>query len=174
MAEVPPGGRVAGPQSLYGDLEGDLPAGHAGARAEVDNVVGDLDHLRLVLDDQHGVGLVAKAQQQIVQPLHVVGVEAGGRLVEDVGHVGEGRPEVADHLGALRLAARERAGRAVERQIAQPDLHEGLQRVAQRLQQRRHTGLVEAAHPPGEVADLHRAGIGDADPPDHRRAGRLG
>ena len=174
MAEVPPGGRVAGPQSLHGTLEGDLPAGHAGARAEIDHMVGDLDHLRLVLDDQHGVGLVAQAQQQAVHPLHVVGMQPGSRLVEHVGHVGQGRPEVADHLGALRLPARERPGRSVERQIPQPDLHEGLQRVAQRLQQRRRSRLVEAAHPSGQVADLHRAGIGDADPPDHRRAGSLG
>ena len=174
MAEVPPGGRVGGPQSLHGALEGDLPAGLPGAGTEIYHVVGHLDHLRLVLDDQHGVGLVAQAQQQVAQPLDVVGMQSGGRLVEHVGHVGERRPEVADHLGALRLAARQRPGRPVERQVAEPDLHERLQRAPQGLQQRRHRRLVEAAHPLRQVADLHHAGIGDADPPDHRRASRLG
>jgi hypothetical protein len=34
-----------------------------------------------------------------------MGVQADGGLVEDVGHVGERGAEVADHLGALGLAA---------------------------------------------------------------------
>src|ERR1700759_5688084 len=49
----------AGPQLLDRTLEDDLAAGGAGARAEVDDVVGDRDQLRLVLDDEHGVALVA-------------------------------------------------------------------------------------------------------------------
>ena len=43
------------------------------------------------------------------------GCEPDGRLVEHVGDVGERRAEVADHLGALRLAARQRARRPFER-----------------------------------------------------------
>ena len=89
-----------------------LAAGGAGAGAEVDDVVGDRDRLRLVLDDQHGVALVAQPQQQVVHPLDVVRVQPDRRLVEDVGDVGERGAEVADHLGALRLAARQRARRA--------------------------------------------------------------
>src|SRR5262249_58229990 len=48
-------------------------------------------------------------------------VQADGRLVEDVRDVGERGTEVADHLDALRLAARERARRAVEAEVAEPD-----------------------------------------------------
>ena len=54
----------------------DLAAAGAGARAEVDDVVGDRDRLRLVLDDEHGVALVAQLQQQVVHPLDVVRVQA--------------------------------------------------------------------------------------------------
>jgi len=78
----------------------------AGAGAEVDDMLGDRDRLRLVLHDQHGVALVAQLQQQVVHPLDVVGVQPDRRLVEDIGDVGERGPEVPDHLGALRLAAR--------------------------------------------------------------------
>ena len=124
--------RAAGPQPLDGALEHHLAAGRAGARAEVDDVVGDRDRLRLVLDDEHGVALVAQLQQQVVHPLDVVRVQADRRLVEDVGDVGERRAEVADHLGALRLAARQRARRPVEREVAQPDLHERVEGVPQR------------------------------------------
>ena len=166
VAQVTPGERAAGPQPVDGALEDHLAAGGAGAGAEVDDVVGDRDRLRLVLDHEDGVALVAQPQQQVVHPLDVVGVQPDRRLVEDVGHVGERRPEVADHLGALRLTARQRAGRPVEAEVAQPDLHERVERLPQRRQQRRDGRLVQTAHPLGQVVDLHRAGVGDVDPLD--------
>ena len=149
-------------------LEHHLAAAAAGARPEVDDVVGDRDRLGLVLDDEHGVALVAQLQQQLVHALDVVRVQPDRRLVEDVGDVGERGAEVADHLRALRLAARQRARRPVEREVAQPDLHERVERLLQRLQQRRHRRLVEAADPLGEVADLHRADVGDVPAVDLR------
>ena len=48
-------------------------AGGPGAGAEVDDVVGDGDHLGLVLDDEDGVPLVAEAEEELVHPLDVVG-----------------------------------------------------------------------------------------------------
>jgi hypothetical protein len=87
-------------------------------------VVGDRDRLRLVLHDEHRVALVPQPQQQVVHPLDCRAGAGPWWLVEDVGDVGERGAEVADHLGALRLAARQRARRPVEREVAQPDLHE--------------------------------------------------
>ncbi len=136
-------------------------------------MVGDRDGLGLVLDDEHGVALVAQLQQQFVHALDVVRVQSDRRLVEHVGDIGERRPEVPDHLGALRLAARERTGCPVEAQVAESDVDERLECLAQRAQQRSDAGVVEAAHPLGEVADLHRAGIRDVDPLDLRGAGAL-
>ena len=173
VVEMAAGDGAAGPQPLDSALEDHLAAGGAGAGAEVDDVVGDRDRLRLVLHDEHRVALVPQPQQQVVHPLDVMGVQARGGLVEDVGDVGERGAEVADHLGALRLAARQRARRPVEREVAQPDLHERVEGLSQRRQQRRHRRLVEAADPFGQVADLHRAGVGDVDPLDLRRPGRL-
>ncbi len=129
-------------------------------------MVGDRDHLRLVLDHEDGVALVAQPQQEVVHPLDVVGVQPDRRLVEDVGHVGERRPEVADHLGALRFTARQRARRPVEAEIAEPDLHERVERVPQRRQQRRDRRLLQTARPLRQVVDLHRARAGDVDPLD--------
>ena len=151
VVEVASGDRVAGTQLLDGALEHHLAAGGAGAGAEVDDVVGDRDRLRLVLHDEHRVALVAQLQQQVVHPLDVVRVHADRGLVEDVRDVGERGAEVADHLGALRLAARQRARRPVEREVAQPDLHERVEGVPQRLEQRGDRRLVEAADPLGEV-----------------------
>src|SRR3972149_1957420 len=50
------------------------PPRRTGAGAEVDDVVGDRDRLRLVLHDEHRVALVPQLQQQVVHPLHVMGV----------------------------------------------------------------------------------------------------
>ncbi len=171
VVEVAAGQRPARAQPVEAALEHDLATGGTGARAEIDDVVGDRDRLRLVLHDEHGVALVAQLQQQRVHPRDVVRVQADRRLVEDVGDVGERGAEVADHLGALRLAARERARRPVEREVAQPDLDERVEGVAQGREQGPDRRLVEAAHPHGEVGDLHLAGVGDVDPGDLRRAG---
>ena len=158
-----PGEGAAGPQPIDGALEDHFAAAGARSGAEVDDVVGDRDRLRLVLDHKDGIALVAQAQQQLIHPLDIVRVEPDGRLVEDVGHVGERRPEVTDHLGALRLTARQRAGRPIEAEVAQPDLHERVERVPELRQERRDGPLVETAHPLGQVADLHRAGVGNVD-----------
>ena len=109
-----PGERAAGAQPLHGALEHHLAPLGAGPGAEVHDVLGDRDRLRLVLHDKHGVALVAQRQQQVVHALDVVGVQPDRRLVEDVGDVGERGAEVADHLDALCLSTRERARRPVE------------------------------------------------------------
>ena len=86
---MPPGQRAGGPQPLHGALEHHLATAGACAGAEVDDVVGDRDRLRLVLHDEHCVALVPQPQQQVVHPLDVVGVQPDRRLVEDIGDVGE-------------------------------------------------------------------------------------
>jgi len=100
-----------------------------------------------------------------------VGVEADGGLVEDVGDVGEGGAEVADHLGALGLAAGERAGRPVQGEVAEPDVHEFLQEVGEGGEEGCGGRLVQGADPLGEVADLHAAGVRDRLPGDRGGAG---
>ena len=76
VVEVAAGERAAGPQPLDGALEADRAARGTGAGAEVDDVVGDRDRLRLVLHDEHRVALVAQPQQQVVHALDVVRVQA--------------------------------------------------------------------------------------------------
>ena len=67
-----------------------------------------------------------------------------------------------DHLRALGLAARQCAGGPVERQVAKTDLDERVERLPQRLEQRRHRRLGEVPEPVGQVADLHRGEVDDA------------
>ena len=109
VVEVPTGEGAAGAEALDGALEHHLPAAGSGAGSEVDDVVGDRDRLRLVLHDEHRVALVAQLQEQVVHALDVVRVQADRRFVEHVCDVGQRRAEVSDHLGALRLSARQGA-----------------------------------------------------------------
>ena len=65
-------------------LDDDSAAGVAAAGAQVDDPVGGLDHVEVVLDDQHGVTHVHQAVQHRQQRLNVGEVQAGRRFVQHV------------------------------------------------------------------------------------------
>ena len=83
----------------------DLAAVASGARTEVDDPVGGLDRLLVVLDDEHGVAEIAQAVQRADQALVVALVQADGRLVEHVHHARQLAAELRREADALRLAA---------------------------------------------------------------------
>ena len=62
-------------------------AGVAAFGAQVDHVVGGLDHIEVVLDQDHGVARVHQPVQRLQQALDIGQVQPGGRLVEDVDRV---------------------------------------------------------------------------------------
>ena len=116
-----------------GDLLGragddDLAAAVAALGTEVDDAVGGLDDVEVVLDDEHGVAAVDEALQHDEQLAHVVEVQAGGRLVEDVERApGAAALQLARELHALRLAAGERRRRLAEVDVAETDVVERLE-----------------------------------------------
>ena len=64
--------------------EDDLATALAGARPELDDVVGRLDERAVVLDDDDGVAGRRELAAEIGQPRGVARVESNGRFVEDV------------------------------------------------------------------------------------------
>ena len=87
------------PRDLLGRaLRDDAAAAFAAFGAEVDDPVGLLDHVEVVLDDQDGVAEVGEAIQDVEQFFYVVEVQAGGGLVQNV--------ERAAGLAARKFAAR--------------------------------------------------------------------
>jgi hypothetical protein len=97
------------PRMRSGGHGEDLAAAGAAFGAEVDDPVGLLDDVEVVLDRDDGVAAVDEAVQDVDQLLDVGEVEAGGRLVEDVERAAAGLlAELVGELDALRLAARER------------------------------------------------------------------
>ena len=89
----------------------DLAAVDAGAGADVDDPVGRVDRLFVVLDDDERVAEVAQREERLDEPPVVALVQADRRLVEHVQHAGESRADLRREADALRLAARERPGR---------------------------------------------------------------
>src|SRR5689334_21263438 len=70
---------------LFGGAGGDdMAAGVAAFGAEVDDMVGGFDDVKVVLDDKDGVAGVDEAVQAFEEALDVGEVETRGGLVEDV------------------------------------------------------------------------------------------
>ena len=114
-------------------LGDDVAAVLARARAHVDEPVGAAHHLLVVLDDDHGVAEVAQPLERPDQPVVVALVEPDRRLVEDVEDADELRADLGREPEPLRLAARERRRGAVEREVADADVVEERQPLADLL-----------------------------------------
>ena len=102
----------------------DLAAVLAGAGADVDDPVGDLDGVLVVLDDDQGVAEVLEPDQGLDQPLVVALVQPDRRLVEHVEDADEAGADLGGQPDALGLAAGERAGRPVEGEVVEADVEQ--------------------------------------------------
>ena len=155
-----------------------------GAGSEVDQVIGGADRFFVVLDHDHRVAEIAQPHQRREQPRVVALVQPDARLVEDVEHAHEARPDLRGETNALRLAARQRFRAAIQRQVLEPDVHEEAQplahflehgagdvgvepRLAGRAKRNRENEIVRVAH--GELAELADVPAGDR----HRERLRL-
>ena len=92
--------------------------------------------LAVVLDDEHRVAEVAQREQRREQARVVALVQPDRRLVEDVEHADEPRADLRREADALSLAARERRGAAVERQVVEADVDQEAEPRAHLLQDR--------------------------------------
>ena len=79
-------------------------------RTEINDVVGRLDHIEVVLDQKDRMTRIDESVQRREQALDVGQVQARGGLVEDVDRVFGSlkRAELRGDLDPLRLAARQR------------------------------------------------------------------
>ncbi len=87
-----------------------------------------------MLDHDHRVAEVAQPLQGREQPVVVALMEADRRLVQDIEHAGQARADLRGEPDALALAARERARRAREGQVLEPDIAQESQALVDLLQ----------------------------------------
>ena len=117
-------------------LGDDVAAVLARARPHVDEPVGAAHHLLVVLDDEDGVAEVAEPLERPDQPVVVALVQPDRGLVEDVEDADELRADLGREPEPLRLAARERRRGAVEREVADADVVEEAEPLADLLDDR--------------------------------------
>ena len=134
----------------FGD---DLAAVLARTRPHVDDPVGDAHHLLVVLDDEHRVAEGLEPLQRADQLVVVALVEPDRGLVEDVEDADELRADLRREAEPLGLTARQRLRGAVELEVADADVGEEREPladllhdpVADQLLGRRQPELVEEA-----------------------------
>ena len=73
-----------GEHSLIVAGEEQFAAEFSGAGAEIDDVVGGTDGVRIMFDDEDGVAKVAEGFEDVDEALGVARVQADGRLVKNI------------------------------------------------------------------------------------------
>src|SRR5579862_5022500 len=113
---------------LRGAGGNDAAAGVSALGAEINDPVGGLDDVEIVLDDEDGSAALEKLAKRAEEFLNIVEVQAGGGLVENVQHAGIGGVhEMGGELEALGFAAGKRGGGLAEAEIAEADFLEDAQ-----------------------------------------------
>src|SRR6266567_5442682 len=103
----------------------DATAAFASFGAKINDPVGLLDDVEVVLDDEHRVAEINEALQDVEEFSHVVKVQAGGGLVEDIeSAAGLALGKFAGQFDALGFAAGKRGGGLAERDVAEADFDE--------------------------------------------------
>ena len=114
---------------------GDLSTPFTRAGPEVNQVVGRLDDLTIVLDQDQRIAKVAQMRERCKQPRVVARVQANRRLIEHVEDAGQSAADLAGKSDALALAAGERRRAAGQAQVIKPDVDQERQAIADFPQQ---------------------------------------
>ena len=124
MASVGAGVRA---HSLRRPFHQDTSSAFAAFWPQIDDPVGGLDDIEVVLDDDHGVALVAQAVQYFQELRDVMEVQAGGRLVQDVERpAGRALRKLLGQFDALCLATGKSGSVLAQTHIGKPDVEQGL------------------------------------------------
>ena len=125
---------------LRGTLGHDLATGTAALGAKVDDMVGTLDEIQIMLDDDDRIAHVHQLLQHLDQAVHVCNVQACGGFVQNIHRfAGAAAGKLVGQLDALRLAAGQGGGALPQGDIAKTH-------VQQRLQLAGDLGLVGKEH----------------------------
>src|SRR2546425_7128259 len=106
-------------------LGDDAAAAFAAFGAEVNDPIGLLDDVEVVLDDEHGVAEIDEALQDVEELSNVIEVQAGGGLVENVERAaGLAFRKLSGELDALGFAAGKSGCGLAKGDVAEADFDE--------------------------------------------------
>ena len=121
-------GAGAGCDLLRRAADDDPATAVAAVRAKVNDMVRNFNNVEVVFNDEHGIARVHEPGEHFGQLVHVAGVQAGGRFVQDINRASRRTlGQLGGELDPLRFAARKSSGRLADLDIAQADVVEGLQ-----------------------------------------------
>ena len=162
-------------------LRDDPAARCPGPRPHLDDPVGLLQNLRVVIHQQDGVPVRHQIVHHAGESHNVGRVQTDGGLVQHIQDAGGAVSDRAGKLHPLALARGKSGRRPVKREIRKAQIHQALgdqmEGGADALrhgahlhrQRRRH-----AAHPFAELNERHAADLIQAQAPELRRSGRVG
>ena len=130
-----------------------MAAMDAGARADVEHVVGGADGVLVVLHHDHGVAEVAQALERLQQPRIVALVQPDRGLVEHIEDAGQAGADLGGEPDALALAARQRAGGARQREIFEPDIDQEFEPLADFLEHARRDLVLLGGERSGQLGE---------------------
>ena len=108
-------------------LRHDAATVHASTGPHVNHMVGNANHVFVVLHHQHAVADVAQMLEGANEAVVVALMQTNARLVEHIHHTREARANLAGQSNALRFTTRQGIGTAVEAQIVQTHVVQELQ-----------------------------------------------
>ena len=162
-------------------LGNDIAALRAGLGPHFDDPVRFFQYLRVVVHEDHGVSVRNKIVHHAGQPHDVRGMQPDGRLVQHIQNAGRAVAHGAGQLHPLPLTGGERGRRAIQRQIAKPQIHQPLCRALERFADALRHGphllrqtAGDVLHPVYKLGERHGAGFVQRDAPQFRRAGGSG
>ena len=107
---------------------------HAGARADIDNVVSGANSVFIVLNDNHRVAEITQVDKGSQQAFVIALVQTDRGLIQYVHHADQACADLAGEADTLRFAAGEGLRRTGERQVVQADIDEEFQTIANLFQ----------------------------------------
>ena len=94
---------------------------HACTRTDIDDMVGSVHGVLIVLDHNQCVAQITQTLERIEQLVVVALVQTDGRLVQNIQHAHERRTDLRRQTDALALAARQRTRSTRQGQVFQTD-----------------------------------------------------
>ncbi|MNI74813.1 hypothetical protein D3C73_1309220 [compost metagenome] len=68
-------------------------------------MIRNLDDIGVMLDDDYGIAFITQLLQQLIQPVHVPGMQADTGLVKNISNIHQAAAQMLHHLDPLRLAS---------------------------------------------------------------------
>ena len=147
-------------------LRDDRTAAYPSLRTKLDEVICRAQNLNIMVDGVDAIPVCTQLLHDVQKPVDVRRMKPNGRLVEHIEYARRPISYGARKLHPLTFAHGEGRRGTVEREIAEPHIHEARRRMMKRLTDalchRRHIlrhGARHIAHPRTEFRERHRADI---------------